>query len=143
MTPSTGKAGDEGRQAEAGAPEAQAARVEALVTRQVSPARSIAEDAVGYLPRLAVRALEDLHSIALSVRVLPEVARSLAAIEASVDSVDREVTLMRQGVERVDDDVVKVAESVEPLDAKLDELRRTLRPLTRAAGRLGFRRSPD
>jgi hypothetical protein len=109
-------------------------------SREVGPARSIAEDAVGYLPRLAVRALEDLHAIALSVRVLPEVARSLGAIEASVDSMDREVKLMRQGVERVDEDVVKVAEAVDPLDAKLDDLRRTLRPLSRAAGRLGLRR---
>ena len=95
--------------------------------------------ALGYVPRLVVGALEDLRSIADSVRVLPEVARSLGAIEQSVDSMDREVKLMRRGVVRLDADVIKVVDGVDPLDAKLEDLRLTLRPLSRATARLGRR----
>jgi hypothetical protein len=135
--PAQARDGDDGHAAGVSAGEIEPA------PRDLGPARSIAEDTLSYLPRLVGRALEDLHAIALSVRVLPEVARSLGAIEASVDSMDREVKLMRQGVERVDADVVKVADAVGPLDAKLDDLRRTLRPLSRAAGRLGLRRNSD
>ena len=91
------------------------------------------------MPRLVVGALEDLRSIADSVRVLPEVARSLGAIEQSVDSMDREVKLMRRGVDRLDADVIKVVDGVDPLDAKLEDLRLTLRPLSRATARLGRR----
>jgi uncharacterized protein YoxC len=109
---------------------------------EIEPARGWAVDAMGYVPRLALGALGDLRSIAESVRVLPEVARSLIAIEASVDSMDREVRLMRQGVDRLDSDVIKVVEGVDPLDEKLDDLRRTLRPLSRVSGRFGRRARP-
>ena len=106
---------------------------------EIEPSRSWAVDTLGYLPRLAAGALEDLRTVAESVRVLPEVARSLRSIEASVESMDREVRLMRQGVDRLDTDVVKVVEGVDPLDQKLEEVRRTLRPLSRAAARFGRR----
>jgi uncharacterized protein YoxC len=108
---------------------------------EIEPGRGWAVDALGYVPRLVVGALEDLRSITESVRVLPEVARSLNAIEESVESMDREVKLMRQGVERLDTDVIKVAEGVDPLDQKLEDLHRTLRPLSRVSGRLGRRGS--
>jgi uncharacterized protein YoxC len=109
---------------------------------EIEPSRGWAVDTLGYVPRLVVGALGDLRSIAESVRVLPEVARSLNAIEASVDSMDREVRLMRQGVDRLDTDVIKVVEGVDPLDEKLDDLRRTLRPLSRMTYRLGRRGRP-
>lgn len=98
--------------------------------------------ALGYVPRLVVGALGDLRSIADSVRVLPEVARSLGAIERSVESMDREVKLMRRGVDRLDTDVMKVVDGVDPLDDKLEDLRLTLRPLSRASARLGRRGRP-
>ena len=102
---------------------------------EIEPSRGWALDTLGYVPRLVLGALEDLRTVAESVRVLPEVARSLNAIEASVDSMDREVRLMRQGVDRLDSDVLKVVDGVDPLDEKLDEVRRTLRPLSRMSYR--------
>jgi hypothetical protein len=109
---------------------------------EIEPSRGWAVDTLGYLPRLVVGALDDLRSVAESVRVLPEVARSLSSIEASVESMDREVKLMRQGVDRLDTDVIRVVDGVDPLDAKLEDLRRTLHPLTRAAGRIARRGRP-
>jgi uncharacterized protein YoxC len=110
---------------------------------EIEPSRGWAVDTLGYVPRLVLGALGDLRSVAESVRVLPEVARSLSAIEASVDSMDREVRLMRQGVDRLDTDVIKVVEGVDPLDDKLEDLRRTLRPLSRMSGRFGRRARPE
>ena len=43
--------------------------------QELSPARGLAIDTLGYLPRLVAGALEDLKTIADSVRVLPDVAR--------------------------------------------------------------------
>ena len=106
---------------------------------ELSATRGLAVDTLGYLPRLLIGALEDLHSIAQSARVLPQIAHSLTAIEASVDSMDREVKLMRRGVDRLDGDVMQVVDGVEPLDAKLEDLRRTLHPLSRATSLLGRR----
>ena len=109
---------------------------------EIEPSRGWAVDTLGYVPRLVLGALEDLRTVAESVRVLPEVARSLSAIEESVDSMDREVRLMRQGVDRLDGDVMKVVDGVDPLDEKLDDLRRTLRPLSRMSYRFGRRDRP-
>lgn len=106
---------------------------------EIERSRGWAVDTLGYVPRVVLGALTDLRTVAESVRVLPEVARSLNAIEASVDSMDREVRLMRQGVDRLDDDVIKVVDGVDPLDEKLDDLRRTLRPLSRVNHRIGRR----
>jgi uncharacterized protein YoxC len=106
----------------------------------LEPRRGWAADAVGYLPRLVLGAFDDLRSIAASARVLPEVARSLGVIEASVESMDREVKLMRQAVERVDEDVIGVIDAVDPLDQKLEEVRRTLRPVSRVTARISRRR---
>ncbi len=109
---------------------------------EISPARGLAVDALGYLPRVVVGALEDLRTIAQSVSVLPEVARSLTKIEASVASMDSEVKLMRQGVDRLDGDVLQVVEGVDPLDAKLEDLRLALHPLSRASALFGRRGRP-
>lgn len=110
---------------------------------EISPARGLAVDALGYVPRVVAGALEDLRMIADSVRVLPEVARSLSAIQTSVDSMDREVKLMRKGVDRLDGDVLKVVAGVDPLDEKIDDLRRTLHPLSRASALLSRRRREE
>lgn len=109
---------------------------------EIEPSHGWAVDTLGYVPRLVLGALGDLRTVAESVRVLPEVARSLRAIEASVDSMDREVRLMRQGVDRLDTDVMKVVDGVDPLDEKLDDLQRTLRPLSRVSYRFGRRGRP-
>ena len=91
-----------------------------------------------------------MRTIATSVTVLPEVARSLSVIEARVSSMDGEVRKMRQGVDalgggfdRLDGDMVKVVEGVAPLDSKLEDLRRTLHPLSRATSLLGRRRERE
>ena len=110
--------------------------------RQISPAKGLAVDALGYLPRVVAGALDDLRTIAESVRVLPGVARSLASIERETSEMNREVKLMRQGVDRLgekvdglDGDIVKVVEGVAPLEAKLDDMNRTLHPLSRLTRR--------
>ena len=54
---------------------------------------------LAYVPRLLIGLLDDVRTIATSVTVLPEVARSLATIEARVTSMDEEVRRMRQGVD--------------------------------------------
>lgn len=100
-------------------------------------ARGLAVDALGYLPRALMGAFDDLRSIALSVRVLPEVAHHLASIQVAVESMDSEVRKMRRAVEQVDADVLGVVDAVAPVDEKLDDLRRTLHPLSRATALLG------
>ena len=114
---------------------------------EISPAKSVAIDALGYVPRIVAGALEDLRTIADSVRVLPEVARTLVSIERETAQMSSEVKRMRQGVDRLggkvdhlDGDLVKVVEGVAPLDAKLDDMRRALHPLSRATSL--FRRDP-
>lgn len=102
-------------------------------------ARAVAVDALGYLPRALMGAFADLRSIALSVRVLPDVARHLGSIQVAVESMDSEVKEMRRAVEQVDTDVLGVVAAVAPLDEKLDDLRLTLHPLSRATALLGRR----
>ena len=114
---------------------------------ELSPARGIAIDALGYVPRVVAGALEDLRTIADSVRVLPQVALTLASIERETAEMSSEVKLMRQGVDRLgekvdglDGDIVKVVAGVAPLDAKLDDMRRALHPLSRAGSLFARRR---
>ena len=116
---------------------------------EISPAKGLAIDALGYLPRIVAGALEDLRTIADSVRVLPEVAKTLASIESETAAMSNEVKLMRQGVDRLGDkvdgldgDMKRVAEGVDPLDEKLDDMRRALHPLSRATSIFGRRREP-
>ena len=91
---------------------------------------------LAYLPRLIVCALDDLHSIARSVSVLPEVARSLANIETRVTSMDEEIKKMRRGVDSVNGEVVGVQEVILPLHDELREVHRAVRPLRRLTGRI-------
>ena len=118
--------------------------------QELSPARGLAIDTLGYLPRLVAGALEDLKTIAESVRVLPDVAKTLSSIERETAAMSSEVKLMRQGVDRLggkvdnlDGDLVKVVAGVAPLDAKLDDMRRALHPLSRATSIFGRRRAPE
>ena len=97
---------------------------------------------LSYLPRLVIGALDDLHSIARSASVLPEVARSLANIEARVTSMDEEVKKMRRGVDSLNGEVIGVQEVIEPLHAELQEVHRAVRPLRRLTGRMPGRRGP-
>ena len=117
---------------------------------EVSPARGLAIDTLGYVPRLVAGALDDLRTIAESVRVLPDVARTLGSIEAETAEMNREVKLMRKGVDRLGDkvdgldgDILKVVEGVAPLDAKIDDMRRALHPLSRAGSLFGRRREAE
>ena len=106
--------------------------------------------ALSYGLRVVVGALEDLHSIARSVSVLPEIGRSLATIQQRVDSLDDEVRRMRRSVETIDEDVGGMEES---LTAELRQTREgvlrverelgsAVHPLRRVAGRLTRRPGP-
>jgi chromosome segregation ATPase len=106
--------------------------------------------ALSYGLRLVVGALEDLHSIARSVSVLPEIGQSLATIQQRVDSLDDEVRRMRQSVETIDQDVGGMEES---LTAELQQTREgvlrverelgsAVHPLRRVTGRLTRRPGP-
>ena len=97
---------------------------------------------LAYLPRLILGALDDLHSVARSVGVLPEVARSLRNIEARVTSMDEEVKKMRRGVDSLNGEVVGVQEVIEPLHEELQQVHRAVRPLRRLTGRMPGRGGP-
>jgi uncharacterized protein involved in exopolysaccharide biosynthesis len=60
-------------------------------------------------------ALEDLNSIAAGMRLLPELARSLASIDARVGSLDSEVREMRAAVERLNEQVGDLQGTLHPL----------------------------
>ena len=98
---------------------------------------------LAYLPRLVLGALDDLHAIARSVSVLPEVARSLASIEARVTSMDEEVKKMRRGVDSLNGEVIGVQEVILPLQDELHEVHRAVRPLRRLTGRIPGRESGE
>ena len=97
--------------------------------------RAQAASAISYLPRMLVGAMQDLHSIAESARVLPEVAVRLAAIQGKVDSMDGEVAQMRRAVEEVRGEVDGLRKGVGRIEPHLDEVRGALRPLRRATER--------
>jgi hypothetical protein len=107
--------------------------------------------AIGYGLRLVVGALDDLHSIARSVSVLPEIGRSLATIQDRVNSLDDEVRRMRQSVEAIDEDVDGLEESLtaelrrtrEGVQRVEHELGSAVHPLRRVTGRLSRRPEPD
>jgi hypothetical protein len=103
---------------------------------ELEPRGNAAIGVIGFVPRLLVGALGDLHSIAQSARVLPEVARRLASIDERMDHMDAEVTRMRQGVDAIGTQTGGVREGVERLEPHLDELRDALHPLRRTAGRM-------
>jgi predicted RNase H-like nuclease (RuvC/YqgF family) len=112
----------------------------------LEPRRGQGLDAVAYLPRLVISALQDLRSMAEATRVLPSiaeatrvlpviaeatrelpaVARSLSSIEARVETLDREVVEMHQAVESIR----------EEMDDFRAEVHGTMHPLSRATARV-------
>jgi hypothetical protein len=117
--------------------------------RELEPGRG-AGYALAYVPKLLVGALEDLHSIARSVSILPEVGQALVTIQRRVDSLDQEVRRMRHAVEAIDADVLAMQESLtdelsqtrEGVARVERELRSAVHPLRRVAGRLSRRPGP-
>jgi chromosome segregation ATPase len=75
------------------------------------------------LQRTLSAALDDLNSIAAGMRLLPELAKSLASIDERVSSLDDEVREMHAAVER--------------LNLQVGDLQGTLHPLRRSASRIG------
>lgn len=74
------------------------------------PDRTVgAVELVTALPRLLGGALDDIRTIALGMRYLPELARTLAAIQTAVESMDAEVKRMRRGVDSMGSDVEDLA----------------------------------
>ena len=91
---------------------------------------------LAYVPRLLIGLLDDVRTIATSVTVLPEVARSLSVIEQRVTSMDEEVRKMRQGVDGLGGDVDGLRQTMEPLESELREMHTTLRPLRRFSSKM-------
>jgi hypothetical protein len=91
---------------------------------------------LAYVPRLLIGLLDDVRTIATSVTVLPEVARSLSVIEARVSSMDDEVRKMRQGVDALGGDVGGLRETMEPLESELKEMHTALHPLRRFSSKM-------
>jgi methyl-accepting chemotaxis protein len=96
------------------------------------------------IQRTLSAALEDLSSIASGMRLLPELAKSLASIDDRVESLDAEVRQMRAAVERLNGQVGELQGGVDRLSAPLGEIGNTLHPLRRSASRIGrlTRRTP-
>ena len=72
--------------------------------------------------------IEDVRTIARGMGVLPELARSLVAIEARVERLDDEVRRMRKAVE-------SMSGEVETLPGRLDDLQHSLSPMRRIGRR--------
>ena len=91
---------------------------------------------LAYVPRLLIGLLDDVRTIATSVTILPEVARTLSQIEARVTSMDEEVRKMRRGVDALGGDVGGLRETMEPLESELREMHHVLHPLRRVSSRM-------
>lgn len=89
------------------------------------------------LQRTLADALGDIRQIADSMRVLPELAVFLSAIEDRVTSMDSEVRQMRGAVEKLNTQVDGLRESVDGMSAPLTEIGQSLHPLRRSASRIG------
>ena len=81
-------------------------------------------------------AVDDVRAIADGMRILPELARILTAIQERTDSMGEEVSRMREGVDELGVAVGAMTERVGNLEPHLDEMRRSLRPLERVVGRM-------
>jgi hypothetical protein len=92
--------------------------------------------ALAGVPRMLGGALADIRTIARGMQVLPELARTLAAIERRVDSLDDEVRTMRRAVESMDGDVKE-------LPARIDQVQHALSPLRRIGRRFGRQPTED
>jgi methyl-accepting chemotaxis protein len=67
------------------------------------------------LPKQITGLISDVRRIAEGMQSLPEMLRTLKAIEARTTSMDEEVKLMRASVERLEDEVQQVQQSLHPL----------------------------
>ncbi len=86
--------------------------------------------ALGAVPKLLNGPLADIRTIAQGIQVLPELARSLSAIQRAVESMDSEVKQMRRSVESMAGDVAR-------LHPRIDELQNSVRPMRRLGRRFG------
>lgn len=96
----------------------------------LAPAYDCAVPQLLDVPKLINGLIEDVRTIARGMQVLPELARSLHAIEARVEVLDDEVRKMRQAVEAMGGDV-------KTMPGRLDELQHSLSPMRRIGRRLG------
>jgi prefoldin subunit 5 len=67
------------------------------------------------LPKQITGLISDVRRIAEGMQSLPELLRTLKAIEARTTSLDEEVKLMRASVERLEDEVQGVQKTLHPL----------------------------
>jgi uncharacterized coiled-coil protein SlyX len=81
------------------------------------------------------KAVGDVRSIGEVLRVLPEIAASLKAIEKRVENLDEEVMLMRRGVDALGDEVGEMHTGIDKLDHRIKTLTNVLRPWRRAGRR--------
>jgi methyl-accepting chemotaxis protein len=96
------------------------------------------------LPRLLGRLLEDVRTIADGMGHLPEIAATLAQIDARVEVLNNEVRRMRAGVEDMGGDVTELKESIERVEPHVEDVNRVAHPLRRIGDRaMGRRRTDD
>jgi archaellum component FlaC len=86
------------------------------------------------VPRMVGGLIDDVRTIARGMQVLPELARSLHAIEARVEVLDDEVRKMRQAVESMGGDVKSMPGRLDDLQHSLSPMRRIGRRLSRSDG---------
>jgi len=81
------------------------------------------------LPSLLLRALDDIHAMARSTTVLPDVLERLNSIEDHVTSLDAEVALMRAHVQEIDARLIGIRAAVDPLAAEFQGVLAAVAPL--------------
>lgn len=81
------------------------------------------------------RIAEQMGTMVAAVGVLPEVARTLAAIQARVERLDDEVAGMHSAVESMRGDVTELKGGIERVEPHLEDVTRMVHPLRRITDR--------
>lgn len=73
------------------------------------------KDALNGLPKQFSTAISDVRKIAEGMQTLPELLKTLQAIEHSTVKMEKEVTKMREAVERLEGEVEEVGQTLHPV----------------------------
>ena len=86
---------------------------------------------------------EQMQEMVAAVAVLPEVSRTLAAIQARVQRLDDEVEGMHAAVEAIREDVIEMKDGLDQVHPHLEGLSRLAHPLRRITDRARRRGRED
>lgn len=78
---------------------------------------------MGALLRALSQPIDDVHAIALNMKLLPDLEARLSAIQRSVDSLDDEFKRMRASVDSMGGDVVQLRDSAGRISEVADRFR--------------------